>query len=225
MIDACKLCGTRRAKRACPGIHADICAACCAIGRENTIDCPLDCPFLVEARLHERPAPIDPATIPNRDVEVSENFVRDQEHLVLWFCHSLARAMESSKGQNGKAIDYDAREALEAYIQTLRTAQSGVIFDATPANPYAAEIVNTLTKAAEELRAAIAEESNMATLRDVDLIGTLVFIQRLELQHNNNRRRGRAFYDFLLSHFPAKPAPDVAAALAIGGSAPAIASN
>ncbi|MEP7351714.1 MAG: hypothetical protein ABI824_00640 [Acidobacteriota bacterium] len=212
MIDACKLCGTRRAKRACPGVDAGICATCCATGREVTIDCPLDCPFLMEARLHERPAPIAPQDIPNRDVEVSEEFVRDQEHLVLWFCHSLARAMESRK-----AVDYDAREALDSSIKTLRATQSGLVYEARPENPYAADILDALTNATEELRKAIVDESGMASLRDVDLLGTLIFIQRLELQHNNGRRRGRAFYDFLLAHFPAKPAPDVAQALAIGG--------
>ncbi len=58
----------------------------------------------------------------------------------------------------------------------------------------------------EELRKHVAEESGMNTLRDADVLGALVFLQRLEWQHANGRRRGRAFFDFLRSAFAA-PAP------------------
>jgi hypothetical protein len=39
-----------------------------------------------------------------------------------------------------------------------------------------------------------------------------VFLQRLELQHNNGRRRGRAFASFLNTWFPA-PTPAAPALL------------
>jgi len=42
----------------------------------------------------------------------------------------------------------------------------------------------------------------METLRDADVLGTLVFLERLQIQHNNRRRRGRAFLDFLRTYFP-----------------------
>ena len=45
---------------------------------------------------------------------------------------------------------------------------------------------------------------------DADVLGTLVFLQRLEFQHSNGRRRGRAFFDFLRTYFPAQPAVSVA---------------
>jgi hypothetical protein len=37
----------------------------------------------------------------------------------------------------------------------------------------------------------------MSTIRDSDVLGVLVFLQHLELQLNNGRRRGRAFLDAL----------------------------
>ena len=50
----------------------------------------------------------------------------------------------------------------------------------------------------------------MQSVRDADVLGILVFLQRLEIQHNNGRRLGRAFIDFLRTNFPAKePAEDV----------------
>src|SRR5206468_762835 len=165
---------------------------------EVTIDCPLDCVYLREARQHERPAELTEAEIPNRDVRLTEDFLQRQEQLILWLANALTRAMET-----GKAVDSDAREALEALIRTYRTLESGLIYETRTPNPYAAGLQEALKKAVEELRKTLAENSGVLSLRDKDLLGTLVFLQRLELQYANGRRRGRAFYDFLRAHFPA----------------------
>ncbi len=202
----CKICGKRRAKRHCPGVAGDICPVCCGTEREVTVDCPLDCPFLRDARQHERPPEIDLASVPNQDVEVSEDFVRSQEHLVLWLGNALTRAMEREK-----AVDADAREALEAIIRTYRTRESGLIYETRPQNPFAAGLQEAIKSSIESLDKRIAEESGMHQLRDADVLGTLVFLQRLEYQHSNGRRRGRAFLDFLAEHFPTEPQSSVIA--------------
>jgi hypothetical protein len=201
----CKICEKRRARRYCPGVSADICPQCCGTEREVTIDCPLDCPYLRDARLHERPAPLTEQDIPNRDIALKETFVEDHEHEVMALSLAMARAMDQEK-----AVDLDAREAIESLVQTYRTLQSGLIYENRPQNPYAAGIQERLMKAIEELRKAIAEESGMQTLRDSDVLATLVFLQRLEIQHNNGRRRGRAFFDFLRKYFPEPVASDQA---------------
>ena len=67
-----------------------------------------------------------------------------------------------------------------------------------------------MTQSIEELRKRIAEERGMQTLRDADLLGALVFLERMELQYANGRRRGRAFYDFLRGYFPEAEASSVA---------------
>jgi len=197
----CKLCEKRRAKRHCPGVEGEICAVCCGTERENTIDCPSHCEYLREARVHDRPVPISEADLPNKDVQVSEDFIRKQEHVVMWLGHALARVMEARR-----SVDSDAREGLESLIKTYRTLESGLIYETRPSNPYAADIQEALKQAADQLRKNLAETSGMQTLRDADVLGSLVFLQRLELQHNNGRRRGRAFFDFLHAYFPA-PAP------------------
>ena len=217
MNTPCKLCEKKRARRYCPGVSGEICPQCCGTERENTIDCPLECEHLQAARLHERPAPLSEKDfpnheLPNKDIRITEQFLKDQDHLVIWLSHSLARAMES-----GKAVDTDAREALEAMIKTHRTLESGLIYESKPQNPYAAGIQEALKTAIEDLRKRIAEEAGLqvsAGLRDKDLLGVLVFLQRLEIQHNNGRRKGRAFLDFLRSYFPAslpvaEPAQDL----------------
>lgn len=198
MNQSCKICEKKRARRYCPGVGGDICPVCCGTGRENTIDCPSECEHLQEARLRERPPSIgEDEHLPNEDIKVSEQFIREQEHVVMWLGLALMRAMTS-----GKAVDYDAKEALDALIRTYRTLESGLIYETRPQNPYAVAIQEKLKESIEELRKRIAEESGMNTLRDADLLGTLVFLQRLEIQHNNGRRRGRAFFDFLRSYFP-----------------------
>ena len=197
MTVPCKICNQRRAKRHCPGADGEICPICCAEQREVTIECPRECPHLREARAHEAKVVPTIDQVPNRDIEVSEDFVRQQEHLVLMLGNTLTRAMEK-----GKAVDSDAREALEAIIQTYRTRQSGLIYESKPANPYAAEIVEALESMIEELAKKVEEATGTNTVRDADLLGTLIFLQRLALQYNNGRRRGRVFYDFLMDHFP-----------------------
>jgi hypothetical protein len=201
MAIPCKLCEKKRARRHCPGVGGEICPVCCGTERENSIDCPLDCEYLREARQFERPAVLSEGDIPNQDIRVSEQFIREHEHQVTWLTIALTRAMEKEK-----AVDLDAREALDALVRTYRTLKSGLIYETRPQNLYAAAIQQALQQAIEDLGKQMAEESGMQTLRDSDVLGTLVFLQRLEMQHSNGRRRGRAFLDFLRNYFPA-PSP------------------
>jgi len=158
---------------------------------------------LREARVHERPAPLTENDIPNLDIKLNESFVQDHEREVMELSLALERAMDREK-----AVDLDAREAIESLVRTYRTLQSGLIYETRPQNPYAAGIQERLMKSIEELRKNMAEEAGITTLRDSDVLATLVFLQRLEIQHNNGRRRGRAFFDFLRTYFP-EPAPGV----------------
>jgi len=194
----CKICQKKRARRYCPGVGGDICPVCCGTERENTIDCPLDCEHLQAARRHEQPTPLDPESLPNKDVRVSEDFIRDHEELVVWLTLALQRAMETER-----AVDSDAREGLQALIRTYRTLESGLIYETRPQNPYAAAIQIALKNSIDDLRKRLTAEAGMQTLRDAEILGTLVFLERLELQYDNGRRRSRAFFDFLRRHFPA----------------------
>ncbi|HEY2018163.1 MAG TPA: hypothetical protein VGH38_31875, partial [Bryobacteraceae bacterium] len=124
----CAICETRRPKRFCPGINADICSICCGTEREVTVTCPLDCEFLQEARRHEKLVAIDPEKLPNRDVRVPEKFLRDHEELLAFLGQTLAGAAFDTPG----AVDSDVRDALEALIRTYRTLESGVYYDTMP---------------------------------------------------------------------------------------------
>lgn len=197
----CKICNKRRARRHCPGVGGEICPQCCGTERENTVDCPHDCEHLRAARVHEQLAPIPSTEIPNQDIRVTNEFIQQHEQVITWTTAALARAMETER-----AVDFDARQALDALIRTYRTLDSGLIYETRPENPYAARLQQALQESIEDLRKNLAQEGGVAAgmnvLRDADVLGALVFLQRLEMQHNNGRRRGRAFFDFLRSYFP-----------------------
>ena len=195
MSASCTICNNRRAKRPCAATKTEICAICCAEDREIRIDCPRECVFLREARKHETGVQLSPADVPHQDIAISEEFVREQEWVVLWLGNALARAMDGHH-----AVDAHAREALDALIHTQR----GVV--ARPADATSAALADAVTTAIAQWKTKAREEGGPGPLQESELLGVLVFIQRLGLQYNNGRARGRRFYDFMLDHFPAQPA-------------------
>jgi hypothetical protein len=205
---ACAICEIRRPRRFCPGVRGDICSLCCGTEREVTVDCPLDCEYLQEARRHEKPVPIEESQIPNRDIAVSERFLEEHEPLLASLGQALAEAALATPG----SIDFDIREALDALIRTYRTLQSGVYYDSLPPNPLAANIFGLFQQAAADYRQRESRQLGVSRTRDADVLGILVFLQRVELDRNNGRRRGRAFLDMLRQFYAGEaPPPETSA--------------
>ncbi len=170
-----------------------------------TVDCPLDCEYLREARRHEKPPELSEKDIPHNDIEITERFLEENEVPLAYVSRSLVQAALQTPG----AVDLDVREALESMIKTQRTLDSGLIYTSRPNNPLAAAIQQQVQADIEEFRKEATQETGLTTVRDKDLLGTLVFLARMELSYNNGRRRGRACLDFLKSHFlPDEPAAD-----------------
>lgn len=197
-MDLCRLCEKRRPRRYCPGVRGEICSQCCGAEREVTVECPFDCEYLAEARRHEKLPELTPAEIPNGDIRVTEGFLRDHEELLM----VSARALFDAAMQIPGAIDFDVREALEALIKTYRTLQSGLVYESRPANPMAAGVQQLFERQVRAYRDAATQRAGMNVIRDADVLGVLVFLQRMEIQHNNGRRRGRAFLDLLRGFLP-----------------------
>jgi hypothetical protein len=195
----CKICGIRKPRRHCPGVGADICSICCGNEREVTVNCPLDCAYLMEARLHEKPLVMNPEQIPNRDVRVSEDFLREHEPLLIFLG---AKLLESSLETAG-AVDSDVREALESLIRTYRTLQSGLYYESRPANLVAAAIHQKVQDSIQELRKELSEKGSTA-IRDAEILGVLVFLERISLLQNTGRPKGRSFIDYMRANFPQK---------------------
>jgi hypothetical protein len=206
----CKICETRRARRFCPAVHGEICSLCCGREREITLDCPLDCEYLQESRKHDRGSEVKPDEFPNQDIRLSETFLRDHEPLLL----AAGRAVLEAALETPGAVDYDVREALAALIRTQRTLESGLYYETLPDNPVAASLCRRIQADIADFRREETERSQMTKIRDTDVMGVLAFLQRLEIDRNNGRKRGRAFIDFLRTQFSVPSGEPIAA----GGS-------
>src|SRR5712692_9056456 len=104
----CKICETRRPRRHCPAVSGEICSLCCGREREMTLDCPLDCQYLLESRRHDRPEPVNPNKFPNQDIRVTQTFLHDHEPLLI----ALGKAVLAAALETPGAVDDDVRQAL-----------------------------------------------------------------------------------------------------------------
>lgn len=165
----CPLCGTRRAKRGCPALDKQICAACCGTKRLVQIRCPSDCAWLAVAREHP------PAAIvrqQQRDIGFLVQFMRDlserQSRLFFLLTTFLAR-YEAPELQT--PIDEDVAEAMAALAATYETAARGLIYDHRPASVLA----ERLTTALKPVLAEAGKGAGSSFERDAALV-----LRRLE---------------------------------------------
>ena len=206
----CAICQTRRPKRFCPGVRGDICPICCGAEREVSIDCPLDCEYLMESRRHERGQAEPPAVLPNADIKLTKKALEEHEELAAFLGRTLAVCSLATPG----AVDFDVRDALEGLIKTNRTLQSGVYYESVPQNTIAANIYRAVQEAMEAFRRDETKSLGVTRTRDVDILLVLVYFQRLELDQNNGRRRGRSFLHLLKEFYDvAPPEPSAASSL------------
>jgi hypothetical protein len=189
----CVICGIRKPRRHCPGVHGDICTICCGTEREQSVDCPLECAYLQDAHEHESKPTLDPATLPNRDIEITEDFLEANQVLMAFLAIGIFEGALKTPG----ATDWDVREAFEALIKTYRTLQSGLYYETLPTNVFAAGIAAHVRDKMVEIKQKEIESTGVTTIRDATVLGVLAFLQRLEYSHNNGRKRSRAFLDFL----------------------------
>jgi hypothetical protein len=187
----------RRPKRYCPGVSGDICAICCGTEREVTVNCPLECPYLEESRKHEPQPVVNPRDFPNNDIRVDEDFLRRNEALLILISSALGRAAVETRG----VIDNDVKQALDGLVRTYRTKESGLVYDARPDNPLAARLYTAVQERLAEIEGRLKEHGQ--SMRDADVLGIFAFLQRMEIQQNNLKPKGRAFIHFLKGFLPA----------------------
>jgi hypothetical protein len=162
------------------------------------VECPLDCEFLREGRRHEKSPARDAAGFPNRDIQVTEKLLRENELLLTFLSLTVFRAAMQVPG----AVDGDVLEALDGLIRTYRTLESGVYYESRPNNLLAGSIYGAVQDALTEYRNAEQRELGLTKTRDADVLGLLVFLQYFALDRDNGRRRGRAFLDALREFHP-----------------------
>jgi len=190
-------------------MHGRICAQCCGEQREVTLDCPSDCPYLQQAREHEKPRPaeqFDPASL-FLQVEISDQFTYQREHLLMGLSYALAQAAHADRSLN----DRDLIAALSAMCAGYeRLLNSGLHYD----QPLPSAAQHAATAQVEEMvkqyREAEQKQLGHSILRDGDVLKALVFLVRLGHGRTSGRPRSRAFIDFLRAQFPENPSAVIA---------------
>jgi len=200
---SCAICEIRKEKRFCPAIHGRICPQCCGEQREVTLDCPSDCPYLLQAREHEKPRPADQLDAAGLflHVEVSDQFMYEKEHLLMGLTYALAKAARADRSLH----DQDLIQTLSVLTKSYeRRVNSGLHYEqplTSDSQRRAAVEVETMIK---EYREAEQKQLGYSTLRESDVLKALVFLLRLAHGRTSGRPKSRAFVEFLFSQFPEK---------------------
>ncbi|MGB8888683.1 MAG: hypothetical protein WCC87_18280 [Candidatus Korobacteraceae bacterium] len=204
---SCSICNLRKEKRFCPAVHGRICPHCCGEQREVTLDCPCECPYLQQARQHQKPRTFEdlPADEVFPKIEVPEQFLHDREPLIAGVLQTLARLSRSDR-------DLHDREMIGALANLARSYQtlvgSGLVYEEALPNPAQRTIIETLRQLLQEFREVEHQHLGHTTLRDTEILQTLVFILRLAHLPTSGRPRSRGFIDFLNERFT-EPAPSL----------------
>jgi hypothetical protein len=206
---SCAICEKRKEKRFCPAIHGRICPQCCGEQREVTLDCPSDCVYLQQAREHEKPramADVNPADL-FLQVEVSDDFLYQREHLLMGLTFALAKSVRADRSLK----DTDLIAALASLAKTVETlVNSGLHYEAPIPSPVQQAVAAELQTMLKEFREAEQKHMGYVQLRDSEVLRALVFMVRMAYGRTSGRPKSRAFVDFLLAQFPEKPGGIVA---------------
>ena len=138
----CPLCRKRRARRACPALHRDICTVCCATKRLTEIRCPSDCRYLASAQNH-------PPAVVQRQHERDARFLLpivaelQPRQYKLFFVVQLLLHDIARKGEL-PVDDRTVREAAEALAKTYETATKGIIYEHQASSPPAERLSREL---------------------------------------------------------------------------------
>jgi hypothetical protein len=201
---SCTICSLRKEKRFCPALHTRICAQCCGEQREVTLDCPSDCPYLLQAREHENPrdrGEVDQdAVFP--EVDIGGQYLYQQENLLVGLSFTLARSARASS----RLVDRDLIAALTSLAKTYQTlVNSALIVAQRNSNLDQQAITDAIENLVKEYREEEQKHTGISRLRDEDLLKALVFLVRLGLARTSGRPKSRAFIDFLRAQFPENP--------------------
>jgi len=203
IVVSCAVCEIRKEKRFCPAVHGRICPQCCGEQREVTLDCPSDCPYLQQAREHEKPRSsndLDPASL-FLQVELADQFLYEHEHLIMGLSFALWKAARSDR----TITDRDLIAGVTALARNYeRLVNSGLHYEEPFQGRAQQAIAAELQNMVKEYREAELQHTGYSRLRDSDVLKGLVFLVRMAQGRTSGRPKSRAFVDFLRAQFPEK---------------------
>jgi hypothetical protein len=200
---SCAICEIRKEKRFCPAVHGRICPQCCGEQREVTLDCPADCPYLQQAREHEKPRSSEDLNVAALflQVELGDQFLYEHEHLIMGLTYALAKSARADRALH----DRDLIAGLTALARSYeRLVNSGLHYE-EPAQSLAQQAVaSELQAMVKEYREAEQKHTGYSRLRDSEVLKALVFLVRMAHGRSSGRPKSRAFVDFIFTQFPEK---------------------
>jgi hypothetical protein len=213
---SCAICEQRKEKRFCPAVHGKICPQCCGEQREVTLDCPSECPYLLQARqqvrehqaarAYEEQAGADERPVLFPEIEISEQFLYEREELIFGLSYALAKSARAERSLDGRPLmDRDLMAALSSLAKSYQTlVNSNLIYEQTTANLVHQSIAREVETMVREFREAEQRHIGHTRLRDSEVLKALVFLLRLAWGRTSGRPKSRAFVDFLFAQFPEK---------------------
>ena len=174
-----------------------------------TLDCPSDCPYLQQAREHEKPRAAEQfegaSLFPQ--VEISEQFTYEREHLLMGLSYALAQAAHAERSLN----DRDLIAALSAMCTNYdRLANSGLHYEQPLTSAAQHAVAGQVEEMLKQYREAEQKQLGYSNLRGSEVLKALVFLVRLAAVRTSGRPRSRVFIDFLFAQFPEKKSAVVA---------------
>jgi hypothetical protein len=216
IVLSCAICELRKEKRFCPAVHGKVCPQCCGEQREVTLDCPSDCPYLLQSRQQAREhepahnqeerAGTEESADLFPEIEIAEQFLYEREELILGLSYALAKSARAERSLDGRPLmDRDLIAALSALAKSYRTlVNSNLIYEQTTANLVHQSIAREVETMVREFREAEQQHTGQTRLRDSEVLKALVFLLRLGRGRTSGRPKSRGFVDFLSAQFPEK---------------------
>jgi len=182
-------------------VHGRICPQCCGEQREVTLDCPSDCPYLQQAREHEKPRPadqIDPAGL-LLQIEVPDQFMYEKEHLLMGLTYALAKAARGDRGVHDQDLIASLTMLAKSYERRIN---SGLHYEQPLTSDSQRRIAAEVETMVKEYREAEQKHMGYSSLRESDVLKALAFLVRLAHGRTSGRPKSRAFVEFLFAQFP-----------------------
>ena len=168
MSHKCRLCGRRRAKRACPALRDSICAVCCGTKRRVEINCPPDCGYLISSKAHP-PAAVQRQR--EKDFQFLFPLVRGltgRQHEIMLHVQGF---LGTDRPDEPAMVDDDVADATKALAETYETASRGIIYEHGAGRPSAERLSSELRTLIESQRGEgshISDGDVAAVLRRIE---------------------------------------------------------
>ena len=195
---SCPICKIRKEKRFCPAKVASICSLCCGTEREVTIDCPADCPFLMESRDYDfRRRILKRDDLPFADTVVPNSFLTENESLIAELSYTICRFAKDRP----HLIDFDIISSTEALAKTHHTLQRGLYYEQRPTSTLQRELYGVLEESLEIFKEKKIQQGGIVQNNTSNFEKILIFLTQLGASRSNGRTKSRAFLDFLRTNF------------------------